>query len=401
MADSTTTNKTADRRAWLSLIRAFAGTTTSGVEALQRFGGCEPLLRASEGELAQAGIGKNTIARLANPDSALLDSDQRWLDQPGCDLVTWHDEGYPPQLRDVSDPPLALFCRGNPQLLWLPQLAIVGTRNPSSGGLRHAQRFAAALAAHGLVITSGLALGVDGAAHRATLNAGGLTIAVAATGPDRIYPARHVGLATDIVRSGLIVSEFPPGWEPRRRSFPQRNRLISGLSLAVLVIEASVQSGSLITARIAGEQGRDVYALPGSIDNPMARGCHRLIKQGARLLEDADELIRDIAPRARKSAALRREQLGTPAKTRAGQGGREGAGAAASGAPGADDFLLDDDYKMLFDAVGFDELSVDLLVESTGLTAASVSSMLLILELRGLVQMGPGGGYCRTGEGWQ
>ncbi len=401
MAETTTTENTTDLRVWLTLIRAFAGTASSGVEALQQFGGAEQLLGASAAELAQAGVGKATIDRLANPDPALLTTDERWLEQPDCHLLTWSDEAYPPQLRDIPDPPLALFCRGNPQLLWLPQLAIVGTRNPSSGGLRHARRFAAALAAHGLVITSGLALGIDGAAHRATLDAGGLTIAVAATGPDRIYPARHVELATDIVRSGLIVSEFPPGWEPRRRSFPQRNRLISGLALAVLVIEASVQSGSLITARIAGEQGRDVYALPGSIDNPMARGCHRLIKQGARLLEDADELIRDIAPRARKSAAQRRAQLNAQGPERPAQDGAVTAGSAASGGQGAGDFLLDEDYKMLFDAVGFDELSVDLLVESTGLTAASVSSMLLILELRGLVQIGPGGGYCRTGEGWQ
>ncbi len=357
---------------------------------LEALGGPQQVLKAKASELIGHGASQAACTAIKNPDSAQLAADQQWLKTPDCHLVTYDDEQYPPQLKTIPDPPLALFCRGNPQLMWLPQLAIVGTRQPTPGGRRHAKMFAAALTSQGLVVTSGLALGIDGEVHQGALDAGGLTIAVAATGLDRVYPARHTALAADIVAQGLIVSEFPPGWEPRKRSFPQRNRLISGLALGVLVIEASVQSGSLITARLAGEQGRDVYAVPGSIDNPLSRGCHRLIKQGARLVEDGPDLISEIAPRARQVAADRRRSLATPSQQ-----------ASKPLGPGLPDVLLDEDYRKLFDAVGFDELPVDLLVDATGLTPASVSSMLLILELGGLVQAGPGGGYCRTGEGWQ
>ncbi len=379
-----------DLSLWLRLIRAFAGTASTGVDALREVGGPAKLFNKSASELIARGVSPTAAAALHDDDRSHQESDEAWLNLPDCHLVTCLDERYPPQLKELTDAPLALFCRGNPQLLWLPQVAIVGTRKPTAGGRRHARMFAQTLVNQGLVVTSGLALGIDGEAHQGALDAGGMTIAVAATGLDRIYPARHAQLAGEIVNQGLIVSEFPPGWEPRKRSFPQRNRLISGLSLGVLVIEASVQSGSLITARLAGEQGRDVYALPGSIDNPLARGCHRLIKQGARLVEDGADLMAEVGPRAQAVAASRRQALIAP----------EGERSSTTAAP-SHDFRYDEDYRKLYDAVGFDELPVDLLVDATGLTAASVSSMLLILELGGLVQVGPGGGYCRTGEGWQ
>ncbi|MFK7956650.1 MAG: DNA-processing protein DprA [Lysobacterales bacterium] len=390
MENSSQRPVSSDLSTWLRLIRAFAGSASTGVDALREAGGAQQLFNASASELARYGISASVAKAIKDDDRSHQAGDDAWLDLPNCHLVTCMDDRYPPQLNDIADPPLALFCRGNPQLLWLPQVAIVGTRKPTAGGRRHARMFAQTLASQGLVVTSGLALGVDGEAHQGALDAGGMTIAVAATGLDRIYPARHVQLAGEIVYQGLIVSEFPPGWEPRKRSFPQRNRLISGLSLGVLVIEASVQSGSLITARLAGEQGRDVYALPGSIDNPLARGCHRLIKQGARLVEDGADLMAEVGPRAQAVAASRRRVLIAPQRER-----------SSKTTPPDHDFRYDKDYKTLYDAVGFDELPVDLLVDATGLTAASVSSMLLILELGGLVQVGPGGGYCRTGEGWQ
>ncbi|MEM9530821.1 MAG: DNA-processing protein DprA [Pseudomonadota bacterium] len=381
----------ADTESWLQLIRAFAGRSTAGAAFLKHFAD-DParLLRASPADLAAAKIPEGVRKAIAEPAVDLLAADVDWLRQPDCHLLPITDSAYPPQLKEISDPPLALFCRGNPQLLWLPQLAIVGTRQPTAGGRRHAAAFAAAIAGQGLVITSGLALGVDGQAHAAALKASGVTVAVAATGLDRIYPARHRELGQAIARSGVLVSEFPPGWEPRRRSFPQRNRIISGLSLAVLVIEASVQSGSLITARLAGEQGRDVFAVPGSIDNPLARGCHRLIKQGARLVEDTDDLIGELAPRAQRFAAERRLELTRPQPP--GEAGAPPAGQAESVVDRSDP-----DYQRLLDALGFDEQSVDELVSASGLTAAAVSSMLLILELDGLVQMSPAGGYSRTG----
>lgn len=381
----------AETESWLRLVRALAGHSTAGAAWLKGFAD-DParLLHATEDELVAAQIPAGVRRAIADPQDELLPADLAWLQQPDCHLLPITDQAYPPQLKEISDPPLALFCRGNPQLLWLPQLAVVGTRQPTAGGRRHAAAFAAAIAGEGLVITSGLALGVDGQAHAAALKASGVTVAVAATGLDRIYPARHRELGQAIARSGVLVSEFPPGWEPRRRSFPQRNRIISGLSLAVLVIEASVQSGSLITARLAGEQGRDVFAVPGSIDNPLARGCHRLIKQGARLVEDTDDLIGELAPRAQRFAAERRLELTRPRRA-------DDAAAAPVAEAGSVVDRSDPDYQHLLDALGFDEQSVDELVSASGLTAAAVSSMLLILELDGLVQMSPAGGYSRTG----
>ncbi|MGH8458888.1 MAG: DNA-processing protein DprA, partial [Nevskiales bacterium] len=257
-------------------------------------------------------------------------------------------------------------------------LAIVGSRNPTPAGLENAQAFAESLARAGLIITSGLALGIDGAAHRGALNGGGLTLAVCGTGLDRVYPARHRELAHNIAQHGALVSEFPPGTPALAGNFPRRNRLISGLSLGVLVVEAALQSGSLITARLAGAQGREVFAIPGSIHNPLARGCHRLLREGAKLVESAQDILEEIGP-----------LLGNRIPPIAGERGMRHTGSSV------DTEERDADYVRLLEAMGYEPARVDQLVERTGFAADAVASMLLILELQNEVALAPGGAYQR------
>jgi DNA processing protein len=276
--------------------------------------------------------------------------------------------------------------RGDPHLLSEPQIAIVGSRSPTPSGLEITRDFARRLARDGLVITSGLAIGVDGAAHAGALETG-RTIAVLGTGPDLVYPAAHRALARRIAESGALVSEFPPGQGPVAGNFPRRNRIISALSLGVLVTEAALKSGSLITARCALEQGRDVFAIPGSIRNPLARGCHALIREGARLVEDPTEIVADLAPQLR---ALLVAGADAPA---------QGASGVASGVPEQDRPSgpggLDSDYRALLDAMGFDPVAPDELIARGPWSAREVSSMLLVLELEGHVSSSPGGRFCR------
>ena len=298
-------------------------------------------------------------ARTAAADGAL---------QPG-------QPGYPPQLACIPDPPELLYFRGDPRVLSAPAIAIVGSRQPTPAGRATAFDFARQLASQGLVVTSGLAAGIDAAAHRGALAAGGATVAVCGTGLDRTYPEAHAALAAEIADRGAVVSEFPPGTLPLPHHFPRRNRLISGLSLGVLVVEARHRSGSLITARLAAEQGREVFALPGSIHNPLARGCHRLIRDGARLVETVQEVVAGL--QADLFAALPWPVV-QPRETE-----------ALSAGP------LDRESKILLNACGFEPVDVDILVQRTGFTAASVASMLVMLELRGEVESSAGGTYCR------
>ena len=233
---------------------------------------------------------------LRAPDWPGAEADMRWLEQTRNFLLRITDPGYPALLRELPSPPSALFLHGDPDLLGLPQLAIVGSRNPSTGGRRTAGEFAGFLAASGLIVASGLATGIDAAAHRGALDADGLTLAVTGTGLDRVYPARNRALAHDIAMNGLLVSEFPCGTPPLPGNFPRRNRILAGLSLGTLVVEAATQSGSLITARLAAEAGREVFAIPGSIHNPLARGCHALIRDGAKLVETGQHVLEELAP---------------------------------------------------------------------------------------------------------
>ena len=266
---------------------------------------------------------------------------------------------------------------GNPCSLADPQLALVGSRNPTQGGLGNARNFARALAEAGLTITSGLALGIDGAAHAGALEGGAPTIAVLGSGADIIYPRQHEPLARDITTRGALVSEYAPGTPAQRHHFPCRNRIIAGLTLGTLVVEASRSSGALITARRAGDYGREVLAIPGSIHNPMARGCHQLIRQGARLVEQASDIVQELAP-----------QLGPFLTTVGGDPGPP---------PGSSDALatLSGKQRELLKVMGFDPVGLMHLTKRSGLTAAELSSMLLVLELEGFVEALPGDQYSR------
>jgi DNA processing protein len=341
-------------------------------QLLEAFGDPAALFAAGPRAWAQAGIPAALHASLRQPDTAGIEQDLRWLAGDRRGLITWTDPRYPAALREVVHAPAALFCHGDPALLARPQVAIVGARSATPQGLETAEAFAAELTRRGVLITSGLALGVDGAAHRGALAAGGATVAVCGTGLDRVYPARHRALAHEIAARGALLSEFPTGTPPLADHFPRRNRLISGLSLGVLVVEAAPQSGSLITARLALEQGREVFAIPGSIHNPLSRGVHRLIRQGAKLTEHVDDILEELAPRLGEAFA--------PA-----------ARARAAEAP-----ELDSTQRRVLDALGFDVTPFDRLVERLALPVDALSAVLLALELQGCIAAAPGGAYQRV-----
>ena len=283
-------------------------------------------------------------------------------DGDAFDTLSPGDERYPPLLKLIHDPPQCLYFRGDPSLLSFPQVALVGSRRASPGGLRAAAELAAGLTAAGIAICSGLALGFDGAGHRAALDAGGRTVAVMGTGIDRIYPSRHRGLANAISSSGCLVSEFPPGTPPLRHNFPRRNRIISGLSLGVVVVEAAFPSGSLITAGTALEQGREVFALPWSMLHRGGSGCLELLRDGAKMVRGVDDVLEELWP----LATVLRDQLPVASQPR------------ASDSP-------------LLEMVGFEPTSPDELMAATGLSVVQVSAQLTGLELEGLIRRCPGG----------
>lgn len=309
-------------------------------------------------------------------DEAAVQADLRWIESSGAHLVPCTSPAYPPMLARTAGAPPVLYVLGDIEVLSMPQLAMVGSRNPTAGGRATAKEFAAYFAQAGLTITSGLALGIDAASHEGALTAGGFTVGVCACGLDEIYPREHTELAARIRQHGALVSEFPPRTKPLRALFPQRNRIISGLSLGTLVVEAARRSGSLITARHALEQGREVFAIPGSIHNPLARGCHKLIRDGAKLVESAADVLSELA------IPLHEQMLTTHHNT------AETAASASS--------VLDKDYEILLDALAFEPASIDILAERTGFPGESVASMLLILELEGRVAPHPGGRYGRV-----
>lgn len=350
---------------WLHLHRLAGGAALRHL--LEHFGGIEPVYAAPRGELLPFFQGDTTPvdALLAGPDASQFETEKRWLDDSSNHLLPITDPSYPPILREISDAPALLFVRGDPSVLSAPQVAVVGSRNPSRGGCDNARAFSEHLSQAGLAITSGLALGIDACAHQAALAAGGKTIALAATGLDRVYPAAHRDLAHRIAAQGALVSEFALGTPPRREHFPQRNRLISGISLGVLVVEAALKSGSLITARLAAEQGREVFAIPGSIHSPLARGCHALIRQGAKLVETAHDVLEELGALA--------HYVDNPDTV------------VPSNMP------PDPAQQSLLDIIGHDPIEIDALIVRSGLTAAALSSMLLHMELRGLIETRPGG----------
>lgn len=326
---------------------------------LTAFGSPEAVLACGRGALSAHLSGAQCEALRAGPDAAALDAAHAWLDQPGNSILTLADADYPRQLLEIPDPPALLYCKGRRELLGRPALGVVGSRNATPQGVRDAEAFARALADAGLTIVSGLAAGIDAAAHRGGLAGAGSSIAVIGTGLDRIYPARNQALARELAEQGLIVSEFALGTPPVPGNFPRRNRLISGLARGVLVVEAAPGSGSLITARVAAEQGREVFAIPGSIHAPLARGCHVLIKQGAKLVESAADVLEELAWPGRLAAPVLPETEPDPLL------------GALDGAPA----------------------TLDTLMQRTGLTLDALSAKLLALELEGRVATLPGGRY--------
>lgn len=326
------------------------------------------LFTQSGKSLATLGLQETSLKAIRNPDWETVEKDLTWLDQPGNQVLPILDPAYPPQLKEIHDPPPLLFIRGNPEILSFPQIAIVGSRNPSSLGRKTAEDFAKTLVSYGYTITSGLALGIDAASHIGSLKAGGYTIAVAGTGLDRIYPARNKELATEIIGTGAMISEFPPGTTAKANHFPRRNRIISGLSIGLLVVEAAKQSGSLITARLALEQGREVFAIPGSIHNPLARGCNALIREGAKLVETTEDIVEELGQFNQQPE--KNDTIFQQSK-------------------------LDLTQQKLLNLIMYSPTSIEILVNESDESIETISSMLLILELNGYITAAAGGGYIR------
>jgi DNA processing protein len=342
------------------------GVGPAPLVALLRAFGTPSAIFAATSARRRAVVPASAAAQVdAGPDPERLAATLAWLAGPGHALIAWDDADYPRVLLEISDPPPVLYCIGNRALLARPAFAIVGSRNASAQGEADARAFAAALSAAGLTIVSGLAQGIDAAAHRGGLAAAGSSIAVVGTGLDRVYPASNRDLALALAANGLLLSEFAPGTPPLKQNFPRRNRLVSGLSQGVLVVEASLSSGSLITARQAAEQGREVFALPGSIHSPVSKGCHRLIREGAKLVETAQDIL---------------DELKLP-----------GAAPDRRGAPAIEVPLEDPVAAAVLAALGFAPASVDTLAQRTGMAAAKLNATLTMLEIDHRAASLPGG----------
>ena len=367
-----------EREAWLIALRAPGLGNLRIGKLYEHFGSLRAALDASRSSLRSAGLPEAVCAELARCGRTSIRADLDWLDaSPQRHLLTLADPDYPPLLRRLDDAPSVLFVEGDLNALWRAQIAMVGSRNASRSGVGIAGDFAKYFARLGIVVTSGLAEGIDAAAHTACLDAGAATIAVCGTGLDRVYPDRHRALAQRIVEQGALVSDFPIGTPPLPEHFPRRNRIIAGLTLGTLVVEATLKSGSLITARLAGECGRDVFAVPGSIHDPRARGCHHLIRNGATLVTEASDVIEALQPIG--------DELGDALRARL----------ASQTAPRSAVHTPDAANGRLLEAIGFAPTDFDSLVTATGLTAGAISSMLMSLELDGHVADLGGGRYQR------
>ncbi len=425
---------------WLTLVHTKGlgpGLLRKLQENLQQVGSAsvEAILGSSDSKLRQAGLSEKIVSAMRHVDQTRIERDLEWVNEADDRAIITRDSGhYPKLLLQIADPPLVLYVRGDPDVLNTPQLAVVGSRKPSHSAERHAYDMASQLAGYGITVTSGLALGVDSFAHRGALSAGGYTIAVTSTGLDRVYPAAHQKLAQEIAENSAIVSEFPIGTNPIASYFPRRNRIISGLCYGTLVVEATLKSGTLTTAAHATSQAREVFAIPGNIDNPQSRGCHALLKNGATLVESVADILVQLAPllpntlddeatnnittttpeqasdRPAKQQVPRRlpaskqpsgkktQQAPSPSdnntnhrleQTEIPENGGTGAG-------GAEFLPTDDPSSLLLEALGYDPMSLDQLVERCGLDVVTVTKMTLDLELSGVIQKIPGGNFVRT-----
>jgi DNA processing protein len=360
-------------RYWLALLRISAACYLPFFRLPGHLQDPVALLTAAPKVLHAAGLSGTVIGRIRSPDWDGVQADLDWLTRDGNFLVRHNERAFPQLLRQIPDAPPALLVRGNPEVLCRPQLAMVGSRSPTPGGRRIARRLAREAVEAGLVVTSGLARGIDTESHCGALDTAGITIAVIGSGPDTVYPRSNQGLAGRICGSGAIVSEFPVGTPPLAPNFPRRNRIISGLSLGTLVVEAASASGSLITARHAANQGREVFAVPGNVSNPLARGCHALIRQGAKLVEEMDDIVEEMPPVLVRASPQRACEM--------------------QRAPEIKD--LDGDAKLLLDNIGYEPVSIDHLIELTGIPVRLAASILTNLEIAGVIDSLPGGNYAR------
>ncbi len=366
----------AELAAWLALAGARGLTRAALRTLIDRFG--TPQAICAERFESLAAIAGEPAARaiLAPPPAGFGDtvaSVAAWCEEPRCTVVSLRDAAYPAALRALHDPPPLLYVKGRLEPLREPTMAIVGSRGATPQGLADAEYFARALASAGLTIVSGLALGIDGAAHRGALDSNGYTVAVVGTGADIVYPVRHRALAAEIAERGAIVSEWPLGTPARREHFPQRNRLIAALARGVLIVEAAPRSGSLITARLANEMGREVFAVPGSIHSPLSRGCHQLIKEGAKLTETPDDVFEELGIGAPRQAPL------------------FGAASLSPAEPSPDSRMA-----RVLDALGHAPATLEILAARTDIDSAALQSLLLELELAGRLDALPGGRFMRT-----
>ncbi|MCW9029373.1 MAG: DNA-processing protein DprA [Kangiella sp.] len=352
-------------RHWLALshINIGANKLLAFLEAGHSIG---QLFELSEQALQEHGFRAGLAKKLSLVTDDIIDQDLEWFDSDHKFLVPITSRDYPALLREIPDPPKLLFVHGDNSLLNRHQIAIVGSRNPTAQGKDNTREFAKTLAGAGAVVTSGMALGVDGIAHQAALDVGQPTIAVVGTGLDRVYPARHKEMAVQISEQGALVSEFALGTPVNASNFPVRNRIICGMSLGTLVVEAAIRSGSLITARLAMEQGREVFAIPGSIHNTLARGCHSIIKQGAKLVETAEEVIEELG-----ALATWQTEHNEQAE--------------------AQDLVLEKEYQEILQYVDDSTTSADTIIQRSGLEIEVVSHMLLLLELNNYIASVPGG----------
>jgi len=363
-----------DETAALLILVRYANSAAALRQLFEVFDTAQCILSAGKHAWRAAGISEKACAQMRVPDLIRIEQDLEWCDQSHHHVIGWNSQDYPSLLKQAENPPPALFVIGNINLLWHPQIAVVGSRHPTPGGKEIARQFAREFAQAGWCVTSGLAEGIDASAHRGAMEARvdgqiGRTIAVVATGLDLVYPEKNRDVMQAVSEHGAMLSEHPLGTPALKGHFPSRNRIIAGLSLGCLVVEAAERSGALITARLAGEIGREVFAIPGSIHNPMTRGCHKLIRQGAVLLEKPMELVEALQPVALELADALRGRL-NPIELEAAPRKRAN---------------VKIQYKPIWEALGHDLTSLDQLAERTGLTTPELSSMLLIMELEGII----------------
>ena len=377
---------------WLTLVHTRGLGPGLLRKLLEGLGSIDAIHGASDSKLRQAGLPEKVVTSMRQVEASDIQTDLDWMaDAPDRTIITRDCAQYPARLNEIADPPLVLYVRGDVDVLSTPQLAIVGSRKPGHSAESHAFDIASQLANYGITITSGLALGVDGCAHRGALAAGGYTVAVTATGLDRVYPAKHQQLAQEIAAQSAIISEFPIGTNPNAGFFPRRNRIISGLSYGTLVVEAALKSGTLTTAAHATSQAREVFAIPGNIDNPQSRGCHALLKNGATLVENVADILEVLAPLLPASVSFASDQAeGTPAKD-------PEPGPEPEPEPQTEpESGVDTAAAKLLQSLGYDPLSLDQLAERCGLDIVTVTGITLDLELDGSIKKTAGGSFVRT-----